>query len=378
MNEVLEVRTNLIKVGDRFRKDMGDLDNLAASIKDIGLLQPIGIDSNYRLIFGERRLRAFEILGLERIAARFIDVAKLAAEHAENEVRKDFTPSERVAIGKAIEDELGNRRGQRTDLKAVGQGNLLEPELVAHLPEVEQGKRTRDIAAEKAGFDSATTYRQAKAVVAQAEPELVEAMDRGEVAISTAAKLATAPPETQQYAAANPKEAPAIAANHRALGTGENEWYTPSVHLQAARAVLGGIDLDPASSPLANETVGADQIFTLADDGLNQPWAGKVWLNPPYSQPAIANFAEKLASEWQDGNLESAIALTHNYTDTAWFHRLATACSAICFTRGRIGFVNPEGKKAAPTQGQAFFYFGQDVDTFADQFGAIGFVVEVR
>jgi ParB family chromosome partitioning protein len=366
----------LIKVGDRFRKDMGDLDSLAASIKDIGLLQPIGIDSNYRLIFGERRLRAFAHLGLERIPARFVDVAKLVAEHAENEVRKDFTPSERVAIGKAIEDELGNRRGQRTDLKAEGQGELIE-ELPQNFGEVKRGE-TSKVAAKKAGFGNPETYRQAKTVVSQAEPELIEAMDRGEVAISTAAKLVMAPPETQQYAAANPKEAPAIAANHRAIGTGENEWYTPAVHLQAARAVLGGIDLDPASSPLANETVGADQIFTLADDGLNQPWAGKVWLNPPYSQPAIANFAEKLASEWQDGNLESAIALTHNYTDTAWFHRLATACSAICFTRGRIGFVNPEGKKAAPTQGQAFFYFGEDVDTFADQFGAIGFVVEVR
>lgn len=218
----------------------------------------------------------------------------------------------------------------------------------------------------------------AKKVEELAEPELVDAVASGQVSVSAAAVITELPPETQQYAAANPKEAPAIAANHRALGTGENEWYTPSVHLQAARAVLGGIDLDPASSPLANETVGAGQIFTMADDGLNQPWAGKVWLNPPYSQPAIANFAEKLASEWQDGHLESAIALTHNYTDTAWFHRLATTCSAICFTRGRIGFVNPEGKKAAPTQGQAFFYFGQDVDTFADQFGPIGFVVEVR
>ena len=283
-----------------------------------------------------------------------------------------------MAIGKAIEDELGNRRGQRTDLKAEGQGDLIGAEHVENFPQVETGQKTRQLAAEKAGFGNETTYRQAKTVVAEAIPELVEAMDRGDVAISTAAKLSSAPPETQHYAAANPKEAPAIAANHRALGTGENEWYTPAVHLQAARAVLGGIDLDPASSPLANETVGADQIFTMADDGLNQPWAGKVWLNPPYSQPAIANFAEKLASEWQDGNLESAIALTHNYTDTAWFHRLATTCSAICFTRGRIGFVNPEGKKAAPTQGQAFFYFGQDVDTFVDQFGPIGFVVEVR
>jgi ParB family chromosome partitioning protein len=103
-----------------------------------------------------------------------------------------------------------------------------------------------------------------------------------------------------------------------------------------------------------------------------------VRLNPPYSQPAISQFAEKLASEWEAGHLQSAIALTHNYTDTGWFHRLASSCRAICFTRGRIGFINPEGKKASPTQGQAFFYFGREVDQFIEQFGEIGFVVEVR
>jgi ParB family chromosome partitioning protein len=173
-------------------------------------------------------------------------------------------------------------------------------------------------------------------------------------------------------------ESPEVVHNHRAQGTGENEWYTPPSYLDAAREVLGWFDLDPASSSLANETVGAANFFTLDDNGLEQPWAGRVWLNPPYSQPAIAQFADKLASEWEAGNIESAIALTHNYTDTAWFHRLAGACSAICFTRGRIGFVNPEGKKAAPTQGQAFFYFGSRVLLFSERFKSIGFVVEVR
>lgn len=177
---------------------------------------------------------------------------------------------------------------------------------------------------------------------------------------------------------ATPEAEKAAKNDHRIKGTGLNEWYTPAEYLDAAREVLGGFDLDPASSAQANETVGAKNFFTIDDDGIAQPWQGSVWLNPPYSQPAIAQFSEKLASEWESGHITAAIALTHNYTDTAWFQRLAKACSAICFTRGRIGFLNPEGKKAAPTQGQAFFYFGQDVDTFASQFGAIGFVVEVR
>ena len=113
------------------------------------------------------------------------------AEHAENEIRKDFTPLERVAIGKAVEAELGKRQGQRTDLANENQGGLLE--LRPNLDEVEPGKRTDQIAAEKAGFGSKSTYRDAKTVTEKAVPELVSAVDRGDVAISTAAKLASAP-----------------------------------------------------------------------------------------------------------------------------------------------------------------------------------------
>jgi hypothetical protein len=72
---------------------------------------------------------------------------------ASGELRKDFTPTERVAIAKAIEEEIGNRQGKRTDL-----------ELVVERPQV-KGDKTRAIAAEKAGFGSEVTYRRAKAVV---------------------------------------------------------------------------------------------------------------------------------------------------------------------------------------------------------------------
>lgn len=368
MTAIIEAAINTIKVKDRFRKDYGDIEGLAKSIETLGLLQPIGIDANYRLIFGERRLKALERLGRDKIPARVVHVPSLLqAEHAENELRKDFTPSERVAIGEAIEAELGNRQGQRTDIEPV-----------QNFAQVE-GKKTREVAAEAAGFGNAETYRQAKKVVSEGAEELVEAMDRGEIAVSTAARIVELPPEDQKEIVANiqtgTKASDAI-HNHRAQGTGENEWYTPDQYLDAARMVLGGIDLDPASSEIANERVQAKQIFTLADDGLSKQWAGRVWMNPPYSQPHIRMFAEKLVEEYQSGRVYEAIALTHNYTDTAWFHAMAAACSAICFTRGRIGFLSPEGKKAAPTQGQAFFYFGNRTEAFSDAFAGIGFVAE--
>lgn len=189
-------------------------------------------------------------------------------------------------------------------------------------------------------------------------------------------QLAALPDEQFEEAIAE-QEIPTTSSvlNHRAQGTGQNEWYTPTEYVEAVRDVLGNIDLDPASTQLANETVRATRFYAREDDGLNQPWAGKVFLNPPYAQPYIAQFVEKLVAEVNALRVTEAILLTHNYTDTAWFHNAEARCNAICFTRGRIGFLSPSGERAAPTQGQAFFYYGDDLERFALRFSSIGFLV---
>jgi phage N-6-adenine-methyltransferase len=161
-------------------------------------------------------------------------------------------------------------------------------------------------------------------------------------------------------------------------GTGDNEWYTPQEHVERARRVMGAFDVDPASNPIAQEKIGAGQFYTEETNGLAQEWNGRIWLNPPYAQPLIGQFMSKLCEEYEAGRCTEAVALTHNYTDTRWFQDTARAASAICFTRGRIKFYSPSGDIAAPTQGQAFFYFGPNVDAFASEFSAVGFVVEVR
>jgi phage N-6-adenine-methyltransferase len=138
--------------------------------------------------------------------------------------------------------------------------------------------------------------------------------------------------------------------NHRAQGTGENEWWTPALYIEAARKVLGAIDLDPATTLKANETVQAAQIFTRKDNGLEQRWDGRVWLNPPYAQPLIGQFISKLCGEYAERHCTAAVLLTHNYTDTEWFHKAEKSAELLCFTRGRIAFLNPVGEPAAPTR----------------------------
>lgn len=165
------------------------------------------------------------------------------------------------------------------------------------------------------------------------------------------------------------------AHNHRAQGTGENEWYTPEEILRPVRSVLGTIDLDPASSKEANQIVRALKIYTQEDDGLSKQWHGKVWLNPPYSRDLMPRFVAKLIEEYQSGRTKEAVLVSHNVTETQWFQRLAKSSAAICFPAYRIKFYR--GKDvAAPVNGQAFFYLGKHKDRFVSEFSKLGIVVQ--
>ncbi len=174
-----------IIVENRFRKDMGDLDALAASIAELGQLQPIIINKDRRLIAGGRRLAAMKQLGRETIAASVFDLDDLDAlkvERDENDQRKEPTTSEKVALAEAIAERLNDRKGSNQYVKKEG------PEI---FPDA-QGD-TRDIAAAKAGLGSGKTLEAAQKVVERGIPELVEAMDRGKVTIHAAKNIAALP-----------------------------------------------------------------------------------------------------------------------------------------------------------------------------------------
>jgi hypothetical protein len=158
-------------------------------------------------------------------------------------------------------------------------------------------------------------------------------------------------------------------------GTGEFERYTPAKYIEAARMVLGTIDIDPATSELAQQTVNAEDFFIEQEDGLSKEWIGRVWLNPPYHRELAPKFIKKLVREYTAGRTTAAILLTNNCTDTEWFDVAIRAAASACFTNGRIKFTTPKGKEVLPTQGQAFLYFGDNAQRFEDVFCVIGFCV---
>lgn len=163
-----------------------------------------------------------------------------------------------------------------------------------------------------------------------------------------------------------------------AYNTGCNEWFTPAEYIDAARAVLGEIDLDPASCALANQTVKAKSFFTADDDGLKKDWRGRIWLNPPFATGLIEKFVDKLTAEISAGNVTSAIVLVDNATETRWFKKLADNCAGIVFTTGRINFLKGGNMEAgSPTRGQVFLYFGDDSDSFFNVFKKFGWAAKV-
>lgn len=162
----------------------------------------------------------------------------------------------------------------------------------------------------------------------------------------------------------------AIKKPHVFFNSGNNEWYTPGEIIEAAREAMGSIDLDPASSDIAQKVVKAGTYYTAETDGLCKSWSGNVWMNPPYSTNLIGAFIDKLITERE--NINQAVVLVNNATETEWFTKLISIASAVVFPKGRIKFYMPDGKTGSPLQGQAAVYTGNNAGGFIKAFSGIG------
>ncbi len=181
------VRIDAIRVENRSRRDLGDLDALASSIEQVGLLHPPVVTPDMRLIAGERRLEAVKVLSWIEMPVNVAENLQeatllLQAERDENTCRKDLAPSEAVALGKRLEKVFRPAAEERkaTTQAKPGEGIVGEAKFA---PPEEAKAKTRDQVGAAVGV-SGETYRKAKAVVdaAEAEPEkfavLVKQMDR--------------------------------------------------------------------------------------------------------------------------------------------------------------------------------------------------------
>lgn len=134
-----------------------------------------------------------------------------------------------------------------------------------------------------------------------------------------------------------------------------DDWRTPDFVLEAVRHALGGkIDFDPCASDDPSHWFADGQNLSLAEghDGLNEPWAGRAFVNPPFSD--LAAWTEKCLEENALRGVE-VVQLLAARTDTRSWHRDVARAAAVCFWKGRIRFV---GAKAGCPFPVAFAYWG--------------------
>lgn len=178
--------------------------------------------------------------------------------------------------------------------------------------------------------------------------------------------------------------------------SGNTEYYTDPKILEKARQVLGHIDLDPASSPIANQKVGAAHYFTEKDDGLKQVWSGNVWMNHPFSKgekacndkckkktckergyhihtdlPGNKDWINKLDHEYRFGKVSQALCICFAATSEGWFQPLAKYPQ--CYLAPRTNYYDSDGNKVkGVTKGSVITYLGDDVDKFYEAFKDMG------
>ena len=334
-----------------------EFDALKADIAAHGQREPIWLHQDGRIVDGRNRHRACVELG---IAPRFQtwdgDGSLVAFVVSLNLHRRHLTESQRAMIAAklATMEHGGDRKSESKD------------QLISR--------------SEAAGMLSVSvpSLQRARVVYTGGAPELVAAVERGDVAVSAAAEIATLPQEWQRVIAVNGDvkevardlrngEPERIAQRMAVHFSSESpEHYTPLIIIKAALLCLDEIDLDPCSNSHDTPNVPAANHYTAEDDGLAQRWAGRVYMNPPYGRE-IGAWVDKLVESHVAGNVTEAIALVPARTDTQWFARLRDF--PVCFVTGRLTFGGNDDPAPFPS---AVFYLGDDIAGFYYAFNHLG------
>jgi hypothetical protein len=156
-------------------------------------------------------------------------------------------------------------------------------------------------------------------------------------------------------------------------GESNHDRYTPADLVDAVRQVLGGIDLDPASSEAANRTVKAKSFFNASMNGLTKRWHGRVFLNPPFDN--WLGWITKLDQEIEAGRVKEAIVV--GPANISAFRPLLKRGGMLFVADERPKFYDPSaGKLIDPPFGSLICYLGGRCDRFSAVFGTWGVLLQ--
>ena len=340
---------------------------LKEDIRQRGVMVPIEYDENGNVLDGHHRLQICAELGItdfpKVIRAGMTEEQKRTHARKLNMARRHLNREQKQEL---IREQL-RETPEKSDRQMAGSLNV-SPTTVGTIRRQMEDEGQLSKLDSSIGADGKERPRQVDRK--PLEPVRYDEPDDDELEYYTPQNIPDSKPEeadNEKVIEPEPEHKPHVSNN-----SGNNEWYTPERYIELARAVLGEIDLDPASCAFANETVRAARYFSEENDGLCQEWSGRVWMNPPYSADLVGKFTRKFVDEYDAGRISEGIVLVNNATETSWFAYMTDAASAVVFTRGRIRYVSPERESLAPLQGQAFLYFGDNAERFIEVFSCVG------
>ena len=345
----------------------GDLDEaFVESVREKGVLEPLVITDGKEIISGHRRWLAAKATNTDRVPVR---KSSFESDLEEREALIEFnrqrekTPAQKINEIDEIKDVIKVKSGSgRTNSK--------------------QNDRWEEKAIEKVKSDiSPSTYRKGKEVKnkAESEEENTEVKEAAEEAWN---ELQTDSNASFSGAYQKVKDAEKDADDEEdeddsdehtvvdaATKQETDEWSSPRELVEPIADALNGFDLDPCSG--AEQSPFAADTYTAEDDGLEQSWYGRVWVNPPYS--AMSEWTAKATTETRDGDAKSVVYLCKGDSSTAWWQRAATAATLVCAIDHRLSF--GDGENSAPFASH-LIVFGECPDSLAAELANHGQLLE--
>lgn len=136
--------------------------------------------------------------------------------------------------------------------------------------------------------------------------------------------------------------------------TEDDEYATPKDLLRDLDRAVGGFNLGAASG--AEDHYLIPNTLTKEDNALLHPWAGKVYLNPPYSRKLIPRFVKKAYTQATHGPAEVVVCLVPVRTSADWWQEWAMRATTICYIDHRLKF---EGKEHHAPFDNAILVYGE-------------------
>jgi ParB-like chromosome segregation protein Spo0J len=273
-----ELHIDSIIIEGRHRHDLGDIKALAASIDTIGLIHPVVVTPDNRLVAGERRIAAMRSLGWETVPVTVIHTLadatdQLIAERDENTCRKDFVPSEILALGRQLEElerpKAADRQREGQEQGRVAQHSGLAPTEAKPAKGPRTG--TADIVGEALGV-SRGTYQRLKTVdnatrhedegVRDVALEQMAKLDAGETSPRRAAEVVIEKRKAAEPGPSEPEPEVIPGLPSKVYGRRPN-------HFQILNRIIVGLEgtaIVLADIEELNDTISAEKALRLTKD----------------------------------------------------------------------------------------------------------------